>query len=170
MKPTLLDFSLNLLGASLIVGLLFLVILLIRRVIRSKQPSVVKVLKFFRTWNEVLTLPIALALWYFSPVILRSFDPTAAVYDAGVFQIILFGVIKFLIASFFAWLTIKLQWPKLYRMLDEFDLSLNSAYSPNAKITFTNKKALIAWFGKLFLVFATYSVYLLGLLYAMDSA
>ena len=40
-------------------------------------------------WNEYITIPIAILLWYFSPVFLHWIDPTAATYDSGIFQIIL---------------------------------------------------------------------------------
>ena len=56
---------------------------------------------------EVFVLPISLIVWIFSARFLRFIDPTAAAYDAGIFQIIIFAIIEF--ACFFsvAWIVFR---------------------------------------------------------------
>jgi hypothetical protein len=78
-----------------------------------------KIGKFLRTWNELLTIPLALTLWYFSPSLLRWVDPTAATYDYGVFQVILFAIIQFFIFTGVVWVYLKITFPKLYKYLDD---------------------------------------------------
>ena len=39
---------------------------------------------FFKQHHELITLPIALVLWLLSVPVLRTIDPTAAVFDAGI--------------------------------------------------------------------------------------
>jgi hypothetical protein len=76
--------------------------------------------KFLYQWNELVSLPIAFVLWYFSGDLLRMIDPTAATYDAGIFQIILFAVIGGLTIHAVAWLLIKITFPGVYGYLDNF--------------------------------------------------
>jgi len=56
---------------------------------------------------EVFVLPISLIVWVFSARFLRFLDPTAAAYDAGIFQTIIFAIIEF--ACFFsvAWIVFR---------------------------------------------------------------
>jgi len=77
------------------------------------------IIKFITKWNELLTIPLALILWYFSPQILRWFDPTAATYDYGVFQIVLFTIIQFFIYTGITWVYLKITFPKVYKYLDD---------------------------------------------------
>lgn len=42
--------------------------------------------KFISNWNEIITIPLSLVLWYLSPTFLRWLDPTAATFDSGVLQ------------------------------------------------------------------------------------
>jgi len=114
-------------------------------------------LKFLKTWNELLTLPIALLLWWISPVLLRMLDPTAATYDSGVLQNIIFGVIMFLTASFTAWLIIKLQWPKLFQYLDE-----------GLEKDFQQTIPKPSW-QKLYFILSLYALYLVCLIICMGS-
>lgn len=64
---------------------------------------------FFRAYPELLSVPAALVVWWVSIHVLRWFDPTSGVFDAGVFQIIIFTVIQFFVYLSIAWLA--------YRML-----------------------------------------------------
>lgn len=78
-----------------------------------------KLWKVIVDWNEFLTIPLAFILWYLSPFLLRTWDPTAAVYDAGVFQIIIFTTIQLLFYNGIVWFVLKITWPKLYNFLDD---------------------------------------------------
>ena len=49
---------------------------------------------FFKRFPEIYSVPIALVAWVLSIPLLRLFDNTSAVYDAGVFQVIIFSIIQ----------------------------------------------------------------------------
>lgn len=74
--------------------------------------------EFLVTWNEFLTIPLGLLLFWASPAILRFFDSTSAVYDYGIFQIILFTIIQLFIYHGLSWFMMKITWPKLYEFLE----------------------------------------------------
>jgi hypothetical protein len=105
--------------------------------------------KFLAKWNEILTIPVALILWYFSPELLRLIDPTAATFDYGIFQIILFTIIQFLIYHGVAFLLFKWSWPKMYDFLDN---TLEGIVSGNGSITIWEKIKLVLWIFTLYLV------------------
>jgi hypothetical protein len=69
-------------------------------------------------WSEVLTIPAGIGLWSVSDDLLRLADPTAGTFDAGVFQLILFSIIGFLVLHGFTRVFMKLQWPTLDGYLD----------------------------------------------------
>jgi hypothetical protein len=76
------------------------------------------ILNFLKNWHELFTLPLAILIWYISPSLLRLIDPTAGVYDAGIFQNILFAVIAVMVFHFFAWIMLKMTFPGVYNYLD----------------------------------------------------
>lgn len=78
-----------------------------------------KIWNFLKIWNEFITIPIAIVLWYFSDTFLRWIDITSATYDAGIFQIILFTIIQFLIYTGVIWIYMKITFPKMYKYLDD---------------------------------------------------
>ena len=109
-----------------------------------------KLIKFLATWSEIITIPIALILWYFSDTFLRWLDPTAATYDAGIFQIILFSIIQFFIFSGVIWIYIKITFPEVYKYLDD---TLGDNLDPkNEKMTQWEKSKIVLWLFSLFLM------------------
>lgn len=89
-----------------------------------------KFLRFIKDWNEILSIPVALILWFTFPYIIRLFDATAAFYDSGVLQQIIYAIIAVLIFHGLAWLLIKLTFPKLYDYLDnEFEDLFTNLFS-----------------------------------------
>ena len=62
----------------------------------------------FKKYPEILSIPIALVAWVLSVRFLRIIDQTTAVYDAGVFQVIIFAVIQLFVYVSVAWLTLGL--------------------------------------------------------------
>lgn len=74
--------------------------------------------RFISNWNEIITIPLALVLWYLSPTFLRWLDPTAATFDSGVLQNYLLAAIGLLLFNGVAWLIVKLTFPGIYRYLD----------------------------------------------------
>ena len=75
--------------------------------------------KFISNWNEIITIPLSLMLWYLSPTFLRWIDPTAATFDSGVLQNYLLAAIGLLFFNGVVWLIIKLTFPGIYQYLDE---------------------------------------------------
>lgn len=76
--------------------------------------------KFLRKWNELLTLPLAVILWWWSGDILRWADPMAGVFDAGILQVFLLATIGLLFGHAFIWLTLKLSAPDVYAVLNDY--------------------------------------------------
>jgi hypothetical protein len=103
-----------------------------------------KLIRFLKDWNELMGIPIALLLWILSPWLIRMIDPTAGVYDAGIFQVIIFTLIQYFIYSAVAWLSFKLTFPEAYSQLDQmflFDPSFK-----NDQLTKWQKSKLIFGF------------------------
>jgi len=100
-------------------------------------------------WNEYITIPIAILLWYFSPVFLHWIDPTAATYDSGIFQIILFSTIQLLFYNGIVWLVLKWTWPGIYNFLDTI---LEEKILGNGSITQWEKCKLVI------MIFAIYFI------------
>jgi hypothetical protein len=67
-----------------------------------------KIIVLFKKYPELLSIPVALLIWVASIHILRFFDETSAVFDAGIFQIPVFAIIQFFLYVSMAWLTLKL--------------------------------------------------------------
>ena len=107
-----------------------------------------KILKFLASWSELVTIPIALILWYFSGTFLRWLDPTSATYDAGIFQIILFAIIQFFILSGVIWIYMKITFPEVYKYLD--DALGNNLRVKNNKMTQWEKSKVVLWLFSLF--------------------
>jgi hypothetical protein len=63
-----------------------------------------KLIKFFKRYPELLTIPAGFIVWMLSVHVLRFFDPTSGVFDAGVFQIPIFAIIQFFVYVSIAWL------------------------------------------------------------------
>jgi hypothetical protein len=76
-----------------------------------------KLYGFFRSYPELLSIPAALVAWWASVHVLRWFDSTSGVFDAGVFQIILFTVIQFFVYLSIAWMAKKMLFGTLRQYL-----------------------------------------------------
>jgi hypothetical protein len=75
-------------------------------------------------------------------MLLHWIDPTAATYDAGIFQIILFTTIQILFYNGLAWILIKLTWPGMYKFLDS---SLEEKALANESISEWEKCKMVLW-------------------------
>lgn len=93
-------------------------------------------------WNEYITIPIALLLWYLSPYLIHLVDSTAATYDTGIFQIILFAIIQLLIFNGIVWLIIRWTFPGIYKFLDE---ALENKILNNGSISQWEKCKIVLW-------------------------
>lgn len=72
---------------------------------------------FFTIWPELPYVAIALVVFWGFGWAIRLFDPNAMTIDAAALQLILFGMIKTLIASMAAWLLLRFQFKGAYRTL-----------------------------------------------------
>jgi len=107
-----------------------------------------KIIRFITKWSELVTIPIALTLWYFSDVFVRWLDPTSATYDAGIFQVILFAIIQFFILSGVIWIYMKITFPKTYKYLDD---ALGNNLEKN-NMTQWEKSKVVLWLFSLLLL------------------
>ena len=110
-------------------------------------------IKNIKKLNELLLGPLALVLWFYSPDIIRWFDPTAAVYDTAVFQKLIFGLITFSLCHFSVWIMLRITFPELFKYMTE---QWDKDFKQNPDLCQKQKLS--------FLVFACY---LLSLLLAM---
>ncbi len=77
-------------------------------------------MKFLREWNELLTLPVAILLWFFIPKLLYQIDPTAGAYDIGVINRFVLATIGLYVGKTVVWLALKIGAPDVYKVLDSF--------------------------------------------------
>jgi hypothetical protein len=75
--------------------------------------------KFFKDWNEFITLPIAILLLIFVAPLIRSLDPTAGVFDMGVLQKPLLVIIYIFFYHAIAWFMLKVTFPNVYKFLSD---------------------------------------------------
>ena len=117
---------------------------------------------FLLLWNEIISIPLGLLLWHYSPWIMRvtGFDEGAGQYDSAVLQKIIFAIVAMAILSGFAWIFLKLAFPNVYKHLDEV---LGESLNDSTKIQNLSKweKAKIS----LWLL----SLYLLGLVWLVNA-
>jgi len=113
-------------------------------------------MKFFKRYNELYLLPLAILLWLVSPVLFHQVDDTAATYDVAVFQKIIFGLIVFSFCTFNVWIVLRLTFPQVFKYLTEYFDTEFSNLTPEQKCD------------KLKIGLAVFALYLLGLLLAMQ--
>ncbi len=77
------------------------------------------VAKRLRDWNEFWGIPIALLAFLGLPFLLRLVDSTAGSYDLSVLQSLLLGVLAFWFVKGVAWWLLRLDFPEVYRWLDD---------------------------------------------------
>lgn len=106
-----------------------------------------KIVKTMMQWAEFIFLPLGLILWYYSGSLLRMIDPTAATYDSGIFQIILFTIISFFILTGVIWIYLKITFPKVYETLEE--IATGEGLS---KMTPYEKSKVVLWIISLFMI------------------
>lgn len=106
-----------------------------------------KIVKTMMQWAEFIFLPLGLILWYYSGPLLRMFDPTAATYDSGIFQIILFTIIQFFIFSSVIWIYLKITFPKVYDYME--DIATGDSLS---KMTPHEGTKVVLWIITLFMI------------------
>ena len=68
---------------------------------------------------QILWIPILFIIWAIVAPILRWIDPTAAIFDLGIFMIPVYAIIIFLISTFFVWLFLKKVYGTIYKYLKD---------------------------------------------------
>lgn len=63
-----------------------------------------KTIAFLKKYPELLTIPAAFVVWVLSIRVLRWFDPTSGIFDAGVFQIPIFAVLQLFVYISISWM------------------------------------------------------------------
>jgi hypothetical protein len=84
------------------------------------RKTIHSLLTFLLRWSEVTyMLPLAVLIWLLSNSVFRAVDETAGVYDIGIFQNPLVGIVIGVVLHAFVRIIMKLQWPAVDRYLDE---------------------------------------------------
>ena len=109
--------------------------------------------KFLIQWNEFVTVPLAVVLFWLGGALIRWIDPTSGLFDGGIFQIIIFAIAAFLFLHGMAWIVLKITFPKAYRFLDDqFEEEMELSPSVGTNLTIYQKCVLVLlyFFGCLF--------------------
>ena len=80
-----------------------------------KKESKLKTL--FRSYPELASIAVMLALWFTLPLVLRLIDPTAGTFDAGFLQIPVFAILLGLIFLSISWILLRLVFGMIYTYL-----------------------------------------------------
>lgn len=112
---------------------------------------------FLIEWNEFLTIPLSLVMFWLGGLLIRGVDPSSGLFDPGIFQIILWAVSAFLFLHGVSWLVIRITFPRLYKFLDtvfdyELDYNAGDLIPDDSKLTKYQKcvLSLVYFFGCLF--------------------
>lgn len=119
------------------------------------KPYWKKFVRFIVRWNEIITIPTGFALFYFTPMLLRMADPTSAGYDLGILHAIIFAIAAMCIISGFTFLLIKINFPAVFKFIDEV---FEEHFYQNSSINSTN----LTTYQKCVLSLSLFAVYLLG--------
>lgn len=131
-------------------------------IIRFK-PYWKQIVKFVSNWNELLTIPLGFALFYFFPLLLRMIDPVAGGYDIGILHAAIAAISIMLIIHGFAWLILRLTFPGVYKYLDDvFETFITRTDSLDIKPTERDHFLLLTTFQKCAISLSLFSLYLLG--------
>lgn len=76
-------------------------------------------LKWFKRYNEFFSLIVAVLLYFLSPEMYRYGDSDAGSFDAGYLHTIIFAIVSLNALSGFSWLLMAMNFPKLYKFLDD---------------------------------------------------
>lgn len=73
-------------------------------------------------WNEWLTIPICIIIWFGFPYVIRVVDPTAGALDAGYLQKAVNALLFMLVGNLITFLGLKFNFLPVYKIIDTFDL------------------------------------------------
>jgi len=127
------------------------------------KPCWKQMVKFVSNWNELITIPLGFALFYFFPLLLRMIDPVAGCYDIGILHAAIAAISIMLIIHGFAWLLLRITFPGVYKYLDDtFETFIIRSDSLNSNPTKRDHFLLLTTFQKCVISLSIFSLYLLG--------
>lgn len=94
-------------------------------------------IKFLKQWPELIGLPIALAIFFITPILLRLIDPTTASFDPSILQAIAYAIVVVLVGNVVVFIGIKVNFPWLYefwRSCLEFEVLTRNNLTPIQKL------------------------------------
>ena len=123
-----------------------------------------KLIKFiFHEWNEFLSIPLGLLLFFGFPYVLRFFDSTSAAYDGGVLHSYIAAIAGMLLIHGFAWILLRITFPKIYLFFDNmFEEHIHKQGSFSPSITEREKFLNLSLWQKCVLALSYFSLLLLG--------
>lgn len=123
-----------------------------------------RIVRFILTeWNEFITIPLGLLLFFVFPYLIRAMDPTSAPYDAGVLHSFVAAICGMLIIHGFAWLLLRISFPGIYHFLDTlFEEHINRLNTFNNELNGREKFLNLSVWQKCLLAFWVFALYLLG--------
>lgn len=77
------------------------------------------ILSKFNFWNEVISIPVGLAAFYFYPLLAMQLEDNPAVWGVGALQKFVFAFAGMAIANGLGGLFIKLVFPNVFRFKDD---------------------------------------------------
>ena len=123
-----------------------------------------KILHFFLVeWNEFITIPLGIILFFTFPQMLRLFDNTTAAYDAGVLHSYISAVAGMLIIHGYAWIMLRITFPGVYKFFDDaFERNIADSRTYGSMLSDREKHITLSVWQKSLLALAVFSLYLLG--------
>lgn len=80
--------------------------------------------KLLRQSQGLISVCIAVVVWWASAGVIHSVDPTAGSYDTGALNGLLMGVVAYMLSVWLAWLVLQLEFPSfLNKYIDHLDLN-----------------------------------------------
>ena len=115
-----------------LIGIIACAVVLIFIIIYRKP-----VKKFLGAWEEIYTLPLSWVLFFFSSYLFWLIDPTAAVFDIGALQLLIFATCGMLWANGITWIFIRRYYPTVYDYIqDVFDEAYNGKLTTWERVKF----------------------------------
>lgn len=126
--------------------------------------SLIKIKRFFKTWNETIGFLISFFLFLFSPVFVRLFDPYAGSFDFGVVQVAIISLLLFQWSGIAAWFTFRFNFPKLFEWFDRDMETMLNANIGDIIFTREMKKAYLC-----FTIYFLYFIFMVAINFAFIS-
>jgi len=123
-----------------------------------------KIMRFLLTeWNEFLSIPLGLLLFFGFPYLLRFFDSTSAPYDGGVLHSYIAAISGMLIIHGFVWVLLRITFPGIYHFFDrDFERYICEKQNHSQTLTDRDKHYNLSTWQRAILALSVFALYLLG--------